>query len=160
MLRRDEFREGDFGDYRERPTLHVGSPKQFIRLIGGAGVVGRYAISGDGQHFAEWDALEGGLPPGINCLVLDYTCGTPQCKIKLNRITIRTLPALAAQVADGAARPSAGANECENAHDRSMVYRGDCSATPWRRCQCLASYRGAVRWRRAATPNLGNACGA
>ncbi len=95
MLRRDEFREGGFGSYRDRATTHVSAQKQFVRMIGGAGTM-HYAIGADDQHFAAWEAVEPHFSAGVNSVALTYTRGTPDCRIKLHRITLRALPALAA----------------------------------------------------------------
>src|SRR5690606_10904172 len=91
-------REGDFGFWHERVTMPVPTGKQYVRLIGGAGIV-RHALSSDGAHWAHWEEPIVALPAGATHLCLHYVSAEPNSRIKLNKITVRPLAALAQQVA-------------------------------------------------------------
>lgn len=93
---RGEHRQGDFGWWHDRLTMHVSSERQYVRLTGGAGIV-RHAISPNGRHWAEWDSPEVGMTAGISHLCLEYCGNAPDCRIRLKKITIRRLAVLHAQ---------------------------------------------------------------
>lgn len=99
VQRQDELRESDIGYWPERITMLTAPDKQFVRLLSGAGIV-RHAISPDGIHWVDW---EDPLPnqPGAADLCLHYVSQEPNCRIKLNKISIRPLPALAKLAGDG-----------------------------------------------------------
>ncbi len=96
LSRRDDAREGDFGSWAEQPVTLIRPERLFVKLLAGAGVV-RTAISVDGIHWADWDGPEPGLPPGLSHLLLECVPHAPDCRMRVNRITIRRLPAFYAQ---------------------------------------------------------------
>jgi outer membrane protein assembly factor BamB len=99
-LRQDELREGDLGLWQERVSTLIRREKTYVRFLTGAGIV-RHAISADGVHWAHWEDPLVVSPAGSTSLCLHYVSAEPNCRIKLNKITVRPLPALAQQAGEG-----------------------------------------------------------
>lgn len=95
-LRWDELRETDLGFWHEKVVpLAPAEGKRFVRLVSGAGIV-RTAISIDGVHWSEWDEAPPNQP-GAADLCLHYVSKEPNCRIKISKIHVRPLAALARQ---------------------------------------------------------------
>jgi outer membrane protein assembly factor BamB len=94
VLREDNTQEHAFHAVQER-LVPFASPRQWFRMVFGAGTL-RWWVSADGVHWAAPELPRAYLPPDATHLGLHCLRGKGRYEIRLRRIQLRSLPALAA----------------------------------------------------------------